>query len=395
MSKSIRVLASANAMKGSLSAKEASNMMASGAQKAISKFSEQFGQKFNGEFLIKPIADGGDDTVDVIADSFYINTIKGPLLDPVEARWGSLGDTAVIEMAKASGIALLPEDKLDPFTTTTFGTGQLILAAIEKGFKKILLTIGGSATVDGGIGALAAMGAQFYDKEDKIIEPYGNSALGKVARIDFSAFEKFKDVQFSIACDVDNILLGDKGSAAIFGPQKLRPSIRNDREAKMKAVSQMNANLENFANIIQKTTNKDIRMVKGIGAAGGLSIGFVAVFDALLRPGSEFILDMLGITDELHPDIVITSEGKCDVSTLNNKAPYALIRRFSNSYSIVLTGAIESEEVEQKLNDAGASIVMTIEDGAISLSDSMKRCGKLMERASYRAVYSYLRAHFK
>lgn len=393
MSSTIKILSSANAMKGSLSAKQTSECIAKGVNKAFQKYNSLYSKNLNPEILIKPIADGGDDTVDVIADTFYKNTVKGPLCDPVEARWGSRGDTAVIEMAKSSGIALLPEDKLNPFVTTTFGTGELIMEAINKGFKKILLTIGGSATVDGGIGALAAMGAKFYDKNNELILPYGNSSLGKVAKIDFSAFDKFKVVSFSIACDVDNILLGEKGSAAIFGPQKLAPSVRNDKSAKEKAVKEMDANLENFANIVKEATGKDIKLIKGIGAAGGLSIGFVAVFDAILKPGSEFILDLLEITEEMSPDIIITSEGKCDISTLNNKAPYALIKRFKKSYSIILTGAIESEEVEMKLNEAGASQVLTIEDGPINLSESMKRCAELIERASYRAVFAFLKVH--
>ena len=391
----IKIMASANAMKGSLSAQLTSKAMIKGAKEAIAFFESNQNKKFEKtEFIVKPIADGGDDTLDVLADTIYEEEVMNPLGKTIKAKWGSFGETAIIEMAKASGIALIKPEELNPFITTTYGTGQLIHSAIEKGFKKILITIGGSATVDGGIGALSALGAKFYDEEGNEIETKGNIALGKAKKADFSAFERYKNIEFLIACDVDNKLLGENGSAAVFGPQKLSPKVREDPEQLKQSVSLMDKNMENFSNVIKEATGVDTSQIIGSGAAGGFVIGFVASLNATLKPGSEFILNMLDVDSHKDANIIFTSEGMCDRSTLNNKAPFALTKRMKGSHIVILTGAIQNEEVEKELYKAGASLVLPIEDKTMTLDESMKNTETLIRRAAFRATYSYLCSHY-
>ena len=193
---------------------------------------------------------------------------------------------------------------------------------------------------------------------------------------------------------MDNLLLGDKGSAAVFGPQKIAPKIRENPEQLKQYISKMDQNMANFANVIKKATGVDTTKIIGSGAAGGFVIGFVAALNAQLKPGSEFILNMLEIDRHKDADIIFTSEGMCDKSTLNNKAPFALTRRMKGKYIVVLTGAIQNEEVEKQLYEAGASLILPIEDRTMTLSDSMSQAQNLIKRAAFRATYSYLCSHF-
>lgn len=392
----VSVLCAANTLKGCLPGGVASKCIADGVREAFSLFKRLENRDIKYNIVTQPIADGGDDTVDILSDKTFYSRVKGPLNDTVEAKWGSRGNTAIIEMSKCSGICLIKPDQLDPFRATSYGTGELIKEAIGKGFKDIMLTIGGSATVDGGIGALASLGCGFYDKNNKLIEPYGNDSLSKVNHIDFTKFMNIcKGVNIKLCCDVDNVLLGPTGSAAVFGVQKLSPKIRNNQALVKEAVQKMDTNLRLFNGVLTNLTNKDVSNIPGVGGAGGIPLGFVNLLSSEIYQGADFILDLLNFDQYKNFDVFFTCEGGADRSTLNNKAPYAALKRMKSSYSVFLTGYIESKEVERKLIEDGANIVSVLADGAITLDESIKRGSELLTRSAFRNMYSYLTARFR
>lgn len=388
----LRIVAAPNAMKGSLSASASALAISRGVEEAFKFFNLKYRKSLKFEVIQKPVADGGDNTVDVIADTFYETPVTGPLFEStVKAKWGSYKDTAIIEMAKASGIALVKSSQLDPFKATTYGTGQLISKAIDSGFKNILLTIGGSATVDGGIGAISALGAKFYDKKGNYIKkPFGNSIAGTINRINLTEIkQRCKDVKISIACDVDNPLLGPNGSAAVFGPQKLAPQNRNSEN-----VLKMEKNLKHLSEILERETGKKVSKIPGSGAAGGFPLSFCSILDAKMETGSKLVLDLLNFEKLKGADIVITCEGQCDSQTLHGKGPFAVCNMMKDSFVIMLCGGIESVEVERGMVMAGANIVSSITDKPSSLNNCIKRTKELLQRATFRQVYSYLSAKY-
>jgi len=393
---SIKIVSAANAMKGSLSAQMASNAMASGAREAVMLFNDVFAKNIKADIIVRPIADGGDDTLDVIAEKFYNSTVTGPLGDKINAKWGSRGQTAIIELAKASGIALVNPNDLNPFKTTTFGTGELINEALKHGFKKMLLTIGGSATVDGGIGALSALGAKFYNENNDIIHPFGNTAVGKVKRINMDSLKELaKEIEITFACDVENPLLGPNGASFVFGPQKLSPKIRNDQILRQDALVKMDMNLKQFSTILKDQLGVDPSIMKGSGAAGGFPIGFTTAMGAKLKKGADLVLDILQFDTLKDADIVLTSEGRFDSQTLCGKAPFALTKRMMKSQVIILAGSIESPEVEKNILKEGASLIAPISDAPLSLEECMNRTNELMHNCAMRNVFAYLKTKFK
>lgn len=388
----LRIVDAPNAMKGSLSASASALAISRGVEEAFKFFNLKYRKSLKFEVIQKPVADGGDNTVDVIADKFYETPVTGPLFEStVKAKWGSYKDTAIIEMAKASGIALVKPSQLDPFKATTYGTGQLISKAIDSGFKNILLTIGGSATVDGGIGAISALGAKFYDKNGNYIKkPFGNSIAGTINRINLTEIkQRCKDVKISIACDVDNPLLGPNGSAAVFGPQKLAPQNQNSEN-----VLKMEKNLKHLSEILERETGKKVSKIPGSGAAGGFPLSFCSILDAKMETGSKLVLDLLNFEKLKGADIVITCEGQCDSQTLHGKGPFAVCNMMKDSFVIMLCGGIESVEVERGMVMAGANIVSSITDKPSSLNNCIKRTKELLQRATFRQVYSYLSAKY-
>ena len=392
--KTLRVIAATNAMKGTVSARDAGEIVAAGVNDAVKLFRSVWKKEVALETVIRPVADGGDDTVDVLSERKVVTPVCGPFLDRVDAQWGVLGDTAVIELAKASGIALQHETKLDPFCATSYGTGELIGKAIDAGYKRVILAIGGSATVDGGIGAMGALGAKFFDKENRVIKPHGNLACEKVARVDVSGFlQRCRGVEFAIACDVDSPLLGPTGAAAMFGPQKMAPVVRNDVARKNEAVRKLEHNLDRFAQLLVKSGGKDVAKMKGIGAAGAFSLGFCSFGLAKLRRGADLVLEALKFEQYKDFDVTYTSEGFCDSQTLRGKAPYAVCEWMKNSHVVVLCGGIESGDVEKKMCEAGASVVTALVDKPMPLSDAIKHTPDLMRRAAFRTFYSFLCQH--
>lgn len=278
----------------------------------------------NADYVKLPMADGGEGTVQSLVDATggsIINVnVTGPLGESVEGFYGLMGDgsTAVIEMAAASGIHLVTPEQRNPLITTTFGTGELIKAALDKGVKHIIVGIGGSATNDGGIGMAQALGAKLLDANGSELG-FGGGALAELASIDLSDLDpRLSDVALEVACDVDNPLCGPKGASAVFGPQK---------GATPEMVETLDANLAHYATIIKQTTDKDVKDVAGAGAAGGLGAALIGLINASLRPGISIVMDAVNITDVMKDaDLVITGEGRIDSQTIHGKTPIGVAR---------------------------------------------------------------------
>jgi len=268
-----------------------------------------------------PMADGGEGTVQALVDARQGKVVRkrvvGPLGDQVEAKYGVLGDgsTSVIEMAEASGITLVPKYKRNPLETTTFGTGELILDALDQGAKEIIIGIGGSVTNDGGAGMAQALGVRFLDHNGLKIERYGSGGmLDQIAKIDVSSLDKrLREIAIKVACDVDNPLCGEKGASNVFGPQK---------GATQEMVKILDANLGYFAELIRETIGKDVKELSGAGAAGGLGAGLVAFCCAEMERGVDIVIEATGLQKALEgADLAITGEGKVDFQTAFGKTP--------------------------------------------------------------------------
>ncbi len=309
----MNILVAPNSMKGSLSAFRFADLV----EQAFLDVAPDF-------FTIRkfPVADGGDETMNVLMNALGLEVqetiVSDPLGRQVVAQYGYSKGVAVIEMANASGIKLLKTEELNPLKTSSYGTGQLLLDAIQKGAKKIFVGIGGSATVDGGMGMLEALGIQFFDRENQILKGNGENT-GKIHRIDTSNCLIPAEIEVVVISDVDNLLLGSNGAARVFGPQK---------GATPEMIEMLESNLSNYANTLMEQTGKDVTTLKGGGAAGGISVAFTAFMNAEIRDGADFILDVISIDESIQwADLLITGEGMIDKQTLMNKAPFAVAMR--------------------------------------------------------------------
>ncbi|EGQ9883245.1 TPA: glycerate kinase [Vibrio vulnificus] len=271
-----------------------------------------------------PMADGGEGTVQSMVDAtggtIIEHTATGPLGQRVDGFFGLLGEgkTAVIEMAAASGLHLVTPDQRNPLITTTFGTGELIKAALDHGVEHIIVGIGGSATNDGGIGMAQALGIKLLDAQGNALG-YGGGELAKLATIDCSQLDpRLAQVRLEVACDVDNPLCGTKGASAVFGPQK---------GATPEMVAILDENLAHYAAIIKQQLGVDVRDMAGAGAAGGMGAALLGLLNAELRPGIEIVMDAVHL-DEIvaDADLVITGEGRIDSQTIHGKTPIGVAR---------------------------------------------------------------------
>lgn len=328
-----------------------------------------------------PMADGGEGTVDAVLAACHgelrRQTVHGPLGAPVQARWGWLADshTAIIEMAEASGLQLLPPDQRDACRTTTFGTGELIRAALETGARRIILAIGGSATNDGGAGAMQALGVQMFDADDQPLPP-GGLALAQLARISLDSLDpRVAEVRFEIAADVNNPLCGPHGASAIFGPQK---------GASPQQVQQLDAALGHFADHCARVLPTDVRDEPGSGAAGGLGFAAKAFLGAQFRAGVEVVADLVGLDAAVRgADLVITGEGRFDAQTLRGKTPFGVARiaRQHGVPVIVIAGTL-GEGYEQMYSH-GVDAAFALPSGPISLEQACSEAPRLLrERAA-------------
>ena len=276
------------------------------------------------EYLKLPMADGGEGTVAAMVTAtggtLIDVTVTGPLGDPVLAGYGLTGDgkTAIIEMAAASGLALVAPPFRNPWKTTSYGTGELIRAALDNGVNHLIIGIGGSATNDGGAGMLQALGVKLLDISGDEIG-FGGGSLAYLDRIDICAMDpRLKECRIEAACDVNNPLTGPKGASAVFGPQK---------GANPEMVAGLDANLVRYAGIIARDLGQQVDQVSGAGAAGGMGAALLAFFGAHLKPGIEIVMEAVGLEAViLNADLVITGEGRIDSQTVNGKTPIGVAR---------------------------------------------------------------------
>jgi glycerate kinase len=360
----VRIVVAPDSFKGSLSAVAVAKAMEAGILAVFPA----------AEVKKVPIADGGEGTVEalVLATGGCVITEKvaGPLGDTVEAGWGLLGDgeTAVIEMAAASGLTLVPKERRNPRATSTYGTGQLIKAALDRGIRKLIIGIGGSATNDGGTGMARALGVRFLDAGGAEL-PDGGAPLARLARIDMSGADpRLAAAQIMVACDVDNPLCGPRGASAVYGPQK---------GATPEMVAELDAALANYAAVAQAATGKDVANLPGAGAAGGLGAGLMFFTPAALRPGVEIVLEATGFADLVKDAaLVITGEGNTDFQTAHGKAPVgvAKVAKQFGVPTVCLSGGLGKgcDAVLEQGVDALLSVVpqpMTLEDCMCSAAE--------------------------
>ena len=321
-----------------------------------------------------PVADGGDGTLQTLVDITEGELIKQKVHNPlgkiIHAEWGKLGDnkTAVIEMAKASGLALLNENEKDPMKTSTYGTGELFKSALDHGIKYFIIGIGGSATNDGGAGFASALGAKLLDSNKDVVIPSGET-IGKISHIDISGLDKrLQEVKVRVACDVNNPLCGKNGASNIFGPQK---------GANEETIKILDKSLRHWAKVIKDQLTKDILNVPGSGAAGGLGAGLMAFADAELSSGADIVLDYLNYEKKLEGvDLVIVGEGQTDRSTKFNKSPVAVSLRAKkyNIPVIVISGSLGNgyNELENMGIDSFFSIVNTPMDLQYAINNAFE-----------------------
>ena len=336
------------------------------------------------EILISPMADGGDGTLEVLVQGTggetFTSTVTGPLGSEVEAIWGVLGDgrTAVIEMARASGLALVPRAKLNPLVTTTYGTGELIRHALDGGNRDFILGVGGSATCDGGAGVAQALGAKLLDSHGHEL-PGGGAALADLDRIDVTEIDpRIAESRFQVATDVRNPLCGQEGTAAMYGPQK---------GATPEMITRLDQALSHYAEILKRDLGRDLKDVPGAGAAGGLSTGLMAFLNAALRPGVDLVADAIGFSSRLQgADLVITGEGQLDGQSSYGKTIMGIGTRAQalGIPVIAITGGIAPgyEEIYRH----GVSSVMSITPGPIGLDASISNAHQLIAGSTERAL---------
>lgn len=341
----------------------------------------------NAEYYKLPMADGGEGTVQSLVDATNGTIIQHPVTSPlgqsVMGFYGLFGDgkTAVIEMAAASGLHLVPNEQRNPLKTTSFGTGELIKAALDRKVEKIIIGIGGSATNDGGLGMLQALGVKMQDHHGNELA-YGGEALADLATIDCSTIDpRLAHVQLEVACDVNNPLCGEHGASYVFGPQK---------GATPAMVAHLDRCLDHYANIIQQQLGVDVKDKPGAGAAGGLGAALLGFLGAELRSGIEIVMDAVQFEQKLSDaDLVITGEGRIDSQTIHGKTPIGVARVAKKHQLpvIAIAGCLSNDYhvVHQHGIDAAFSVVprsMTLadalQDARINVETSARNVASLL-----------------
>ncbi|WP_075618750.1 glycerate kinase [Paenisporosarcina indica] len=374
----MKIVISPDSFKGSLSAVEAAQAMAAGIRALDLSI----------ETLLLPVADGGEGTLDSLISATQGKTVSVIVSDPLErkifAEYGILGDgeTCVIEMAKASGLMLLKTEERNPLCATSYGTGELILHALDKGFRKFIVGIGGSATNDGGTGMLKALGMKFLNLHGEEIMP-GGGALQNLVLIDQSQFDsRLAESEFIIASDVDNPFVGPNGASFVFGPQK---------GATEEMVAVLDRNLNILADVIERTAETSIHNREGAGAAGGMGGAFQSFFPSKMKPGIQVVMEAMAFRDCIHNvDLIITGEGKSDSQTLSGKAPFGIAKvAKDNNVPVLLISGSVSIHSKQQLARYFHSITSVV-DEEISPQDSMENAEYYLKIKTQEAVLNYL-----
>jgi len=374
----VKIVIAPNALKGCLTAAEAAEALARGVARVSADI----------DIAQVPVADGGDGLTDVLAHALHgveqTAQVTGPLGDPVTASFCHVPARrlAAIEMATASGLALLTKERLNPLLTTTWGTGELIRAALDLECSHLIIGIGGSATNEGGIGMASALGARFLDGKGDPVEPIG-SALAMIERIDLSGLDpRLAAARIEVVCDVDNSLLGERGAARVYGPQK---------GATPEQISILEAGLAHLAAVIERDLGLDVRHLPGAGAAGGLGAGLTAFLKAELRRGIDLVLDLVELNEQLRgADLVLTAEGQIDFQTAFGKAPAGVAERarISGIPCIAIAGSIGNGL--EILHDLGIQAVFSLCPGPVSLEQAMASGGDYLAAVAEQAVRAFL-----
>ena len=370
----MKVVIAPQAFKGSISALGVAEAMREGVQRVLS----------DAETVLVPVADGGDGTLETLVESSggetHTSDVTGPRGGGVSAQWGAMGDgrTAVVEMARTSGLALVPAERRDPLVATTYGLGEIIRGALAEGFRSFIVGIGGSATNDAGAGMAQALGIRLLDSEGRDL-PVGGAALAQLDRIDVSGLDPAAgEATYEVACDVTNPLTGPEGAAAVYGPQK---------GATPEMVTQLDAALTHFAEVVQRDIGVDIDDVPGAGAAGGLGGGLIAFLGGSLRAGVDIVLDAVGLDGKLEgADLVITGEGQMDFQTVYNKAPIG-VARLAKARGIPVIGVSGSlGEGYGDVHDHGIDAALAITSAPMSLEQASAKAAELIAGATEQAL---------
>ncbi|EQG64466.1 glycerate kinase family protein [Clostridioides difficile DA00154] len=357
----MKILISIDSLKGSLSSIEAGNAIKKGVLKV----------KEDAQVKILPLADGGEGTVDALVQGMNGKKetieVTGPIAKKVDATYGLLKNTstAIIEIAQASGLTLVPTELRNPLYTTTYGVGEIIKEAINKGYRNFIVGIGGSATNDAGIGMLQALGFEFYDKNNKLVG-LGGKVLNEIRHIKIeNRLKELDECKFKIACDVNNPLFGKNGAAYIYGSQK---------GATSEIIEELDNGLRNFSKVVKNYLSKDVANVEGAGAAGGLGFAFLAFLDSKLESGIKIILEEIKLEEELKDaDFVITGEGRLDNQTAMGKAPIG-VAKLAKKYGVKVIGlAGATTEDAVKCNEEGIDAYFSIVNRAMTIEEAMDK----------------------
>lgn len=349
-----------DSFKGSLSSMDAGRAVAAGIQRVDP----------NAQVRVRPLADGGEGTVQTLVEGMggEICRIKvtGPLGEPVDCEYGILeaSKTAIVEMSGAAGITLVPREELNPMKATTYGVGEVIRDAIEKGCRRFIVGIGGSATNDGGVGMLQALGYEFMDREGRAVSR-GAQGLRDLAQICVDgAMPQLEECEFHIACDVTNPLCGEKGCSAVFGPQK---------GATPEMVCQMDGWMENYAKVVSQVVPQADAETPGTGAAGGLGFAFLAFTPAVLESGIQIVLSELKLEQDIAwADLVITGEGRLDEQTAMGKAPVGVAELAKKYQKPVIGFSGSVTEGAGACNQKGIDAFFPILRSIVTLEEAME-----------------------
>ena len=375
----MKLVAAPNALKGSCSASAAAAALAAGARRAAP----------GAEVVEVPVADGGDGLLEVAVQVLGAErvpvAVTGPRFTPLAAEFGWLprARTAIVELALASGLARLPPAQRDPCATTSLGTGELMRRALDLGAETLIVGLGGSATNDGGIGMAQALGYRLLDASGAPVEPVGG-ALARIARIDPAGVDpRLARVRVEAVCDVDNPLLGARGAAAVYGPQK---------GAGAGAIARLDAGLARLAAVLERDLGVAVAEVPGAGAAGGLGAGLLAFCEAALRPGAEVVLDLIGFDRHLDgADLVLTAEGRIDAQSGSGKAPGAVAARARRRAlpCIAIAGGLD-DEARSALHALGFDALFSLCCEPMTLAEAERRSEELLAAAAEQAVRAFL-----
>ncbi|WP_256383611.1 glycerate kinase [Photobacterium toruni] len=373
----MKIIIAPDSYKESLTAMEVATAIESGFRQVMP----------NAEYIKLPMADGGEGTVQSLVDAsngtIIEHSVTGPLATQVNAFFGIMGDgkTAVIEMAAASGLHLVSPELRNPLLTTSYGTGELILAALDQSVEHIIVGIGGSATNDGGIGMAQALGVQLLDSNGQPLG-FGGQALAQLATIDISHIDpRLATIKLEVACDVDNPLCGEKGASHVFGPQK---------GATPTMIAELDQYLAHYAAIIKRDLGTDIKNTAGAGAAGGMGAALLGLFNAQLRSGIEIVIDAVNLGDIVKDaDLVITGEGRIDSQTIHGKTPIGVARTAKKYHKPVIGIAGCLSQDCGVVYDHGIDAVFSVVPAAMSLEQAFSNAAVNVELTARNVAAMY------